>query len=271
MPDTSSQTASFSLADRVVADTLVVLAVAIWWLTSYTLPEGTLPSPFAIAVELGALLTDPTFLYNAAATAGRVVIAVVLATLIGSGLALLPRYVPWAGGIVDLIVKPVLSSFPSVGWAILGTIWFGVSGFSVLWIQTLILVPFCLINVSEGLKDIDQELIEMGNSFGRRKLPIFFRLVVPMLLPFVFSAARIAYGVGWKISLVAELFGARYGLGTLMLRAQEFGQTQTIMSICLAIVFFFFVGERLVGWLYRAITRRGISTDLETARKAARP
>lgn len=246
MSETTDYTAPARPADRIVAEAFVVAAIAGWWLTALAFPNEVLPSPPEVFRQLGSMLIDPAFLKNVAATAVRVFIAVIIATVIGTALALLPRYVDWTHDIVHAIAKPVLTSFPSVGWAILGTIWFGVSGFSVLWIQVLILVPFCLINVSEGIKEIDQESVEMGRSFGRSRFAIFWHIEFPMLTPFILAAARMAYGVGWKISLVAELFGASLGMGVVMFRAQESGQTVIVMAVCLAIVFFFFLGEKII-------------------------
>jgi NitT/TauT family transport system permease protein/sulfonate transport system permease protein len=67
-----------------------------------------------------------------------------------------------------------------------------------------------------------------------------------MLLPYVMSSVRIAYGVGWKIALVAELFGAEHGLGYLMLRAQVIGNTAMVFASCFAIVIIFVAGEKLI-------------------------
>ncbi|MGO4842282.1 hypothetical protein AB4144_59450, partial [Rhizobiaceae sp. 2RAB30] len=106
------------------------------------------------------------FWSNAAITASRILAAVVLATLIGTAIGLLPRYVPWAGGIVDDVLVPFFSSFPGIAWAILGTVWFGVTSQAVLIVQILIILPFALVNVAEGAKAIGQEEVEMGRSFS---------------------------------------------------------------------------------------------------------
>ena len=60
------------------------------------------------------------------------------------------------------------------------------------------------------------------------------------------SATRIAYGIAWKIALVAELLGAPSGLGYLMLRAQTAADSTTFLATCFAIVLIFMAGERLV-------------------------
>jgi NitT/TauT family transport system permease protein/sulfonate transport system permease protein len=72
------------------------------------------------------------------------------------------------------------------------------------------------------------------------------KVTIPMLLPFGVAALRAAYGICWKIALVAELFGARSGLGFLMMEAQAAADATTVLATCFAIVLLFAAGERLV-------------------------
>lgn len=60
------------------------------------------------------------------------------------------------------------------------------------------------------------------------------------------AAIRIAYGVAWKIALVAELFGVSTGLGYLMLKAEIVSDAATVYATCFAIVLLFLAGEKLV-------------------------
>src|SRR5262245_46590745 len=133
------------LAQRVVAELFVAAAILAWWLTAIQLPPNVFPSPLKVFWELVRLSTDAEFWGNALATGSRVFFAVVLATALGSALGLLPRYLPWTGGIVDDVLVPFFSSFPAIIWAILGTVWFGLSSTAILLVQTLIIFPFCLV------------------------------------------------------------------------------------------------------------------------------
>ena len=173
-------------------------------------------------------------------------VSIAAALLIGGGLAFLAHGVPWLEAVVDERIKPVLNSFPSIGWAILAAIWFDPGDFGVIFVEVAILIPFCLINIAEGLRNIDRELMEMGQSFTRHRVRILWRLTLPLLVPYGLSATRIAYGIAWKIALVAELLGAPSGLGYLMLRAQTAADSTTFLATCFAIVLIFVAGERLV-------------------------
>jgi ABC-type nitrate/sulfonate/bicarbonate transport system permease component len=218
---------------RLTAEIVVICAIAGWWLTSRTLPEAVFPSPFFVAQELFSLLISAQFWLDAGISASRIVAAVVLATLAGTVIGLLPRYVPVSRGIVEDVLVPFFGSFPGLAWAILGTVWFGITPTAILIIQMLIIVPFCMVNVVEGTKEIGFDEVEMARSFGRSRMSIFWRIELPLISPFIMASVRIAYGICWKISLIAELFGARSGLGHMMHTAQELGQVNTIIAICL--------------------------------------
>jgi NitT/TauT family transport system permease protein len=242
-----------AIAARFLAEGFVVFGIFVWWLTAMQLPAAVFPSPVNVFGELATLATEAEFWAAAASTGLRVLIAVLAAVLVGTTLGLLPRYLPWTGGIVNDVLIPLFTSFPAVAWAIIGSVWFGVTPTSIVVVQTLIILPFCLVNVAEGAKELGHEEVEMGRSFGRRPVAIFWRIELPMLSPFIVAGARIGYGVCWKVSLIAELFGARSGLGFQMQLAQDTGRVDTILAICLAIVFFVIAGDTLV---LRPLSRR---------------
>jgi NitT/TauT family transport system permease protein len=235
-----------AFAERVLGEGIVVLALVGWWAFARHLPEFILPGPLPVARRLAELFVTLDFLRDAWTSTWRVLVSIMLALIIGGGLAFLAHRVPSLEGVVDQRIKPILNSFPSIGWAILAAIWFEPGSFGVIFVETAILIPFCLINIAEGLRNIDRELMEMGRSFTRHRARMFWRLTLPLLVPYGLSAIRIAYGVAWKIALVAELLGATNGLGYLMLRAQTAADSATFLATCFAIVLIFVAGERLV-------------------------
>ena len=237
---------TFVFAERFLGETVVAIALLAWWASARHLPEFILPGPLAVASRLLTLFATESFLQDAFTSTWRVLVSIALALLIGGGLAFIAHGVPALERVVDRRIKPVLNSFPSIGWAILAAIWFEPGDFAVIFVETAILIPFCLINIAEGLRNIDRELMEMGRSFTRQRLRVLWRLTLPLLVPYGLSAIRIAYGVAWKIALVAELLGATDGLGYLMLRAQTAADSTTFLATCFAIVLIFVAGERLV-------------------------
>ncbi len=229
-----------------IADALVIGVIVLWALGTRTLPDYVLPGPWAVGKRFVELFTQWDFLSHTLASTLRVIASVFIALVIGGGLALLHRAYPVLDWIMRGGIQPVLSSFPSIGWAILAAIWFPPGHFSIIFVQVAILIPFCMINIAEGLRQIDREVMEMARSFTRNTPRIGFRIMLPLMAPYLLGALRISYGIGWKISLVAELLGSTSGLGYLMLRAQGSADMTTVMAACLAIVLLFIAGERLL-------------------------
>jgi len=234
------------LAQRVVADGLVMAALLGWWIVSLGVPDFVLPSPWSVLKTLLALFVTPSLLGDTVVSTVRVLAAVAASVVIGAVLAFIPYRWPIADAIVHARITPFLNSFPAVGWAILVMIWLGTSGLAVTIVEIAVLIPFCLVNISQGLKELDQELLEMASSFTRRRRTVLWKIVLPMLLPYILSATRIAYGVAWKIALVAELFGVSSGLGFVMLKAEIVSDAATVYATCFAIVLIFLAGEKLL-------------------------
>lgn len=229
-----------------LADGLVVALLAAWYLAARQTSPLVLPDPWSVAQALTSLFLDRESLMHISATLVRVIESVVLATVAGAVPAALAYRVPVLRGIVLERIQPFLGAMPSIGWAILGLIWFRVSDFTVVFIQVAILTPFCLVNFTQGIRELDEELLEMGHSFTRSKRLLFTKLIVPLLLPYTMASLRMGYGVCWKIALVSELFGAETGIGYLMLQAQIVSDATLVIATCLAIVLLFVMGDYLV-------------------------
>lgn len=241
------------LLDHVLGESLIIIAVLAWWAYSSRVPEYIFPGPLTVGRTLLGLVADPAMLMHTVISMVRVVISMITATVLGGALALLAYYAPVTQEIVHGRIKPFLLSFPSIGWALLAIVWFNISNSAVIFVEIAVLMPFCLVNVSEGLRDMDRELLEMGQSFTRSDWRVFRSIIWPQLYPFMIAATRMSYGVGLKIALVAEVFGAKSGLGYLMYQGEETADTPMVFATCIAIVILFIVGDRLV---FEPLSRR---------------
>ena len=133
-----------------IAEGGVLLAILGWWLTARGMPEFVLPSPVRVAETLTRFVTEPVLLGHLAITFLRVAAAVAIAMALAVALAVAARRSRLAMAVIEQRLLLILNSFPSVGWAILGIIWFQVSNTTVIFIETAIVLPFCLVNAIRG-------------------------------------------------------------------------------------------------------------------------
>ncbi|HET7700692.1 MAG TPA: ABC transporter permease subunit [Candidatus Limnocylindria bacterium] len=234
-------------AQRMVADGAVVGVVALWLIAARSGVDASIaPDPSRVLPLMAQLLIDPELARHTYASLGRVLIAVVIAVAAGTALMLAARFIYLTRVLVSGRLLPLLNAFPTVGWAILAVMWFGVNDLSVLAVIVAILLPFTMVNVWSGLLRLDEDLYEMAESFTRDRLRRLRLLVLPALLPEIVASARISYGVGWKVGIVAEIFGVTTGLGYLMSYARTVYDTALLYASILAILVLVFALDWLV-------------------------
>jgi ABC-type nitrate/sulfonate/bicarbonate transport system permease component len=230
---------------HLIADGAIVALLAVWWFGSRHMPEFVLPGPVSVFTAMARFVTHTDIAYHALVSFGRVLASVAIAMTLALALAAAVRAAPLFEGIVERRILTFLNSFPSVGWAILGVVWFKISTPTVLFIQTAIVLPFCLINAVAGFRQIDRDLDELGASLTRSPARRFFKLTLPLVAPFLIAGLRIAYGICWKIALVSELFGASSGIGYLLMRAQTVSDAAMVFACCIVIVVIYGVTDQL--------------------------
>ena len=150
----------------------------------------------------------------------------------------MPYYVPVLRFAIERRIGPFLNAFSAIGWTLLSIMWFGITPLTVIFAISVVLVPFALVNMSAGLANLDRETLEMASSFTRRQWRIFALVIVPSLFPFIFATLRIMFGVAWKVTLTAELFGGNSGLGYMINMARQEFDTATIFAAIILIIAF---------------------------------
>jgi ABC-type nitrate/sulfonate/bicarbonate transport system permease component len=237
----------------IVLHGFTVVFVAMWWGYAQLVPAYLLPGPWPVLQRMAQFLTDPTLTVQLMASLGHVATALVLSFLIGGALAVTAHAVPVLRLLIDARLTPFLNAFSGIGWLFLAILWFGINSVTVVFAVTLILTPFTTINIRTGLNELDRDLVELGRSLTRSRLPPIRTLIVPMLVPYGFAALRTGFGVAWKVVLTAELFGGNVGVGYLLNTARQEFDTETIFAVIVFIILFVALTETV---LFRPLQRR---------------
>ena len=226
------------VARKLAAHLFTLLFLVAWEAASFIAPSYLLPSPLQVAQRLWVFVTSTRDLGHLIASLYHVAAAIVVSFIVGSLLALMPYYVPVLRFAIERRIGPFLNAFSAIGWTLLSIMWFGITPLTVIFAISVVLVPFALVNMSAGLTNLDRETLEMASSFTRRQWRIFALVIVPSLFPFIFATLRIMFGVAWKVTLTAELFGGNSGLGYMINMARQEFDTATIFAAIILIIAF---------------------------------
>ena len=232
---------------------VTIAALAAWWVYSQFVPAYQIPGPVVVARRMLGFVTDPLLALQLGISLAHATSAIALAFVIGAALAFLAHFVPAARLLVDSRLIPFLNAFSGIGWLFLGILWFGIDNTTVVFAVTMILIPFAAINLRAGLIELDRELIELGVSLTRSRWRRLAKVTAPMLVPYMFAALRISFGVAWKVTLTAELFGGSAGVGYVLNVARQEFDTETIFAVILFILLFVACMEVFV---FRPLQRR---------------
>ena len=215
-----------------------LLLLALWQLLSSTgaLTADILASPGRIAQVGGDLIADGS-LGNAMTTSlQRVALGLLLGTVIGTGLALVSGLFRVGEDLVDAPVQ-MLRTVPFVGLIPLFIIWFGIGEAPKIAIITLGVTFPLYLNVYAGIRGVDAQLTEAGESLGLSRWGLVRHVVLPGALPGAMTGLRYSLGIAWLALVFAEQINADAGIGFLMVQARDFLRTDVIV-VCLIVYAF---------------------------------
>jgi NitT/TauT family transport system permease protein len=175
-----------------------------------------LPSPLELLNTIVSIFSTASAYLVIGKTLQRVFAGLIFSMLIGSSVGLIMGLRRSVGTFFDSWIM-VLLTFPSISWAFLAVLWFGLSDVAPIFTVVLIVFPYVTMNVWEGTKALDPELTDMATVFRANRFLLLRKVFIPQLMPYVFSSLRISFALSWKIALVSEAFGASRGVGKELL------------------------------------------------------
>ena len=177
-------------------------------------------------------------------SASRVFGGFLLACLTGTALAALAARHPPAEELLAPVAAAVKAT-PVASFIILALVWLD-SRHLPVFISFLMVFPTVYLNLLEGIRQTDRNLLEMAQVFH---VPLTRRLrgiYLPQVLPYFRSAASLGLGLCWKAGIAAEVIGLPAGsMGERLYTAKIYFQTPDLFAWTAAVVAVSAVFERL--------------------------
>ena len=215
---------------------LVAALGAVWWVLSLSAPPYVLPGPGRVWTALGIIAAHGDLWANLGITFWRVALGFVFATIIGLPFGIVLGANRRIGEFFEPVL-PVLNTVSSAIWAIFAIIWFGISNATTIFVVFMTAMPLIITNVWQGTRAVNADFIELARVLRMPDWKVMTKIYLPTILPYFFSGARLAFGFGWRVSLVAETIGSSSGVGYRLRQAADLVRTDQVFAWTLTLVF----------------------------------
>jgi len=256
------------LTPRAARITAPLLFLLVWQLVAPLIPSRILPMPSEVAEAMWEQLRDGTmvdaFSISILRLAAGFAIALVVGSVIGLAMGLSSRVEAFFH---DFVIVGL--TFPYLIWGLLVAMWFGFEGNGPLIVVVIAGLPYVILNMSEGVRDVSKDLRDMATSYEVPNGRVLQHLILPSLSPFFFASLRYGLANGWKGLVLAEVFAATSGAGYVINEMQEYGFFAGVIGFALWFALFSILVERLIfGRLSRRVFRwRSTTASAEKVRR----
>lgn len=220
-----------------------------WQIASLFFGSNQLPGLVTLADNVVTVVTGDGrfgFIETNGITLQRIILGFLISMILGTFIGIVMGINHLAE---EYFTTPVMTflAFPSLIWAFLGILWFGLTDYIVpVFVIVMIVTPYVTVNILEGTKDVDIGLVEMAKSFSAEESLVWRYVYLPHLRPYLFASARVAFSMAWKVSLVAEIFGTSSGIGHVVNNYYLSFRSDMIIAWALPVMLLMFGIERLL-------------------------
>lgn len=236
---------------------VVVLWYAIRWSGFVNL--ALIPAPHKIAERFVDLLLHHGLLIDIYVSTRRVLFGVVLGIAAAVPVGFLLGWYRSARTFADPMVN-FFRALPPIALIPLVIVYFGVDELAKLVILFYAAFFSGVIVMYEGVSQITPIYIRVAQTLGASQSEIFTKVIVPLTVPHILTALRVALGVAWATLVASELIAAQRGLGAMIQNASTYFLLDVIyVGIicigCIALVMDLIlrrISARLLKWQDRA-------------------
>ncbi|MGY4477116.1 NitT/TauT family transport system permease protein [Bradyrhizobium sp. USDA 3364] len=238
-------------------------AVLLWYAVRWTgfVKASLIPAPHQVAVKFYDLLMHENLLLDIYASSRRVLLGVILGILVAVPVGFLLGWYRPARTFADPMIN-FFRALPPIALIPLVIVYFGVDELAKLVILFYAAFFSGVIVMYEGVSQITPLYIRVAKTLGANEFEIFRKVIIPLTVPHILTAFRVALGVAWATLVASELIAAQRGLGAMIQNASTYFLLDVIYVgiICIGFVALIMdlilrkISARLLVWQERAVS-----------------
>ena len=183
---------------------IILIWIGIWQIIAMVVGQELLfPTPYAVAVRIGALLLTADFYQTVGLSLLRILIGMIIGTLIGAMGGLLTAFSRLAKNFFAPLLA-IVKSTPVASFIILIVLWIS-RDMTPLIIALMMVAPVVWTNVETGILNTDKSLIEMATLYKMSRWAKIKHVYLPSITPYFLASLKASLGMAWKAGIAAEV------------------------------------------------------------------
>jgi ABC-type nitrate/sulfonate/bicarbonate transport system permease component len=175
-----------------------------------------IPPPSQVLVALGQLISAGEVFGHLLVTLRRFIEGYVLAAALAVTLGVLFGYFRFAHSLVDVLIE-FLRPMPSVAIIPVAVLLLGIGDSMIIAVTVYASVWPILINTIDGVRHVEQTLVQTGRTFGLTPGRILRRVILPASLPYIVTGLRVSLSIALILVTTAEMVAGSKGIGFFIL------------------------------------------------------
>ncbi len=235
----------------------VALLFAVWYLgtkyqVDFYIRFKNIPTPHDVWRLAGEVVGSDIYLTNISNSVRRILIGFAFATGLGVALGLvIGKYRR-----VNELFMPaleVLRPIPAIAWVPMSIMLWPNNEASIVFITFIGAFFPILLNTIHGVHAVDRVLLNAGRCLGANELQLFAYIIVPGVLPSVFTGLSVGMGVAWVSLIAAEMISGNFGVGYYTWEAYSLVNYPAIVVGMLTIGILGLVCSGAIRWLGKLV------------------
>jgi NitT/TauT family transport system permease protein len=230
-------------------------AASTWWIEPFLIS-----SPTRIVNSLIYGFQSGDLMANTWVTFQEIAIGFPVGAILGIALGF------WFGRSKNLaeIFEPIiiaLNGIPRTALAPLFIVWLGIGLWSKVGVVFLLTFFLNFFNTYAGMRQMDQEYIDLARLMGAGRWKLTFRVILPAISPYVFIGIRTSIPFAVIGAIVGEFVAATEGLGYFIRSSAGLFKTADVFVGIIVLMFMVIVLDKIAEMIERRALRWQARTD----------
>ena len=226
----------------------IIVIFLLWWVFTSGVPEERsigptiLPNPVEVAQSVPELIHNRDLFHHVWASVRRVGLSFLLALCVVLPIGILMG----SFGSVGAFFTPISTASGYIPIATLVPLtmsWFGIDELQKIMFLAMAFSIYLLPLVVNAIQSVPDIYLRTSYTLGASRFDVIRHVLIPVALPDLWHAMRLAFGVGWTYIVLAEVVVMVDGLGFLIQNSFRRGPREHIYLVILVITLIAWVAD----------------------------